>query len=198
MSISQKKNEMEKMEKKNKNKTTTTKKNKIYIYRYMYQYMCMYMILLVSMCPCRQTTMKSLKMQRVTGQYFWVSHEVLFYEYTFFTPRQKNLCLWPVRRSEQQWGVESILERPITCVSALYDARQASQKEKNIQVGSFPELIDSTPTSTTQDKRGRLSINQQNRALSKREQRAGEGLWEEKKKKKEPDWFVREEGNDDG
>jgi hypothetical protein len=29
-------------------------------------------------------------------------------------------------------------------------------------------------------------------------QRAGEGLWEAKKKKKEPDWFVREEGNNDG
>jgi hypothetical protein len=31
------------------------------------------------------------------------------------------------------------IERPITCVSALYDARQASYKEKNILVGSFPE-----------------------------------------------------------
>jgi hypothetical protein len=37
------------------------------------------------------------------------------------------------------------IERPITCVSALYDARQASLKEKNILIGSFPELIDSTP-----------------------------------------------------
>jgi hypothetical protein len=34
------------------------------------------------------------------------------------------------------------IERPITCVSALYDARQASWKEKNILVGSFPELRD--------------------------------------------------------
>jgi hypothetical protein len=37
------------------------------------------------------------------------------------------------------------IERPITCVSALYDAIQASKKEKNILVGSFPELIDLTP-----------------------------------------------------
>jgi hypothetical protein len=33
------------------------------------------------------------------------------------------------------------IERPITCVSALYNARQASWKEKkNIIVGSFPGI----------------------------------------------------------
>jgi hypothetical protein len=32
-------------------------------------------------------------------------------------------------------------ERPISCVSALYDARQASKKEKkNILVGTFPRI----------------------------------------------------------
>jgi hypothetical protein len=66
----------------------------------------------------------------------------MFYETTFFASALEH-CGQIMLRQRRQIGVmlKPAVERPITCVSALYNARHASKKEKkNILVGSFPGI----------------------------------------------------------
>jgi hypothetical protein len=56
----------------------------------------------------------------------FIEHEVLFYETPFLHRAGTIYVCGQSEEVSSSGGVESILERPITCVSALYDARQAS------------------------------------------------------------------------
>jgi hypothetical protein len=49
-----------------------------------------------------------------------------FMKRLFYTALEETMSVARVKRLLTSGGVESILERSITCVSALYNARQAS------------------------------------------------------------------------
>jgi hypothetical protein len=57
--------------------------------------------------------------------FLFIEHEVLFYETPFLHRARRNYVCGACETTADWWGFKSVLERPITCVSALYDPRQA-------------------------------------------------------------------------